>query len=414
VYAVLRERIRSGELGPGTRLPAHAQLAADFAVAPLTIRQVLARLEAEHLVVRERGRGTFVRYADASDAPPILVVAADRALRADLAGEIQAAGKRPVLAATPAEALATLAREGVPALAIVDLHLPKPSDGLRLARRLRQWLPAVRIAVLNPTMGQRTRLEHRVAPPLLFLDDSIPDDVRAAVATSPSTRPTEARLELLLERYAALQLAGERMAARSLILQDGLGSGLDVAALYRSVLQTAQYRLGELWQTNQISVAREHLATAVTSSVLVDLAASAPREPVTSMRVVVACVQGELHDVGARMVADLLELDGFSVRFLGADVPTDSLLDIIPEESPRLVILSATMAERLDELRAAVARLRQAYGASVRIFVGGQIMDWVPGPARALEVDLATRDPSETLSAARRLLTDASLAVRRN
>jgi methanogenic corrinoid protein MtbC1/DNA-binding transcriptional regulator YhcF (GntR family) len=409
VYQVLLDRTRAGELGPGVRLSAHTQLAAAFGVAPLTMRQVLAQLEAQRLVVRERGRGTFVRYVDTTDTPPVLSVSADGALRADLEQRIRAAAKLPVLAATPAEAVAILEREGLPpwSMVVVDLHVPRPSAGLQLVRRLRQRLPAVPFAILNPTRGQRSRLEHSVAAPLLFLLDPISEHfsevLGAAMASAASSAHAE-RLELLLERYAALQLAGERSAARSLILQDGLASGLGVAQLHRSVLQAAQYRIGALWQANRISVAREHLATAVTDAVMVDLAASVPHRADTGVRVVVACVEGELHDIGARMLADLLELDGFSVRFLGADVPTDSLLSIIREESPDLVVLSATMSERLAALRAAVARLRHAYAAELRIFVGGQIMDWLPESARVLEADLATRDPAETLSAARRLV----------
>ncbi|MBV9596637.1 MAG: GntR family transcriptional regulator [Chloroflexi bacterium] len=410
VYHALIDQIRSGELAPGTRLPAHTQLAASFGVAPLTMRQVLARLEADRLVVRERGRGTFVR---AAESPYVLVVAARTAQRADLEQQVRGAGKRPVVAATPAEALATLEREAVASLAIIELRLPTASAGLRLVRRVRQRLPELPLAVLNPTGRQRSRLERTVAPPLLFVGDSPLDQLsqvlRADLAQTESSPPTAEtmlhRLELLLERYVPLQLAGERAAARSLMLQEGLAAGLSVADLYRSVLEPAQYRVGDLWGADQISVAREHLASSVTEAVMVDLAASAAREPDTGMRVVVACVQGELHDIGARMVADLLELDGFTVRFLGADVPTDSLVTIVAEELATVLVVSAAMAERLVELRVAVARLRQAYGRGLRIFVGGQVMQWAADAVRALEVDLAAGDALETLTAARRLLT---------
>ena len=410
VYHALIDQIRSGELAPGTRLPAHTQLAASFGVAPLTMRQVLARLEADRLVVRERGRGTFVR---AAESPYVLVVAARPAQRADLEQQVRGAGKRPVVAATPAEALATLEREAVASLAIIELRLPTASAGLRLVRRVRQRLPELPLAVLNPTGRQRSRLERTVAPPLLFVGDSLVDQLsqvlRADLAQTESSPPTAEtmlqRLELLLERYVPLQLAGERAAARSLMLQEGLAAGLSVANLYRSVLEPAQYRVGDLWGADQISVAREHLASSVTEAVMVDLAASAAREPDTGMRVVVACVQGELHDIGARMVADLLELDGFTVRFLGADVPTDSLVTIVAEELATVLVVSAAMAERLVELRVAVARLRQAYGRGLRIFVGGQVMQWAADAVRALEVDLAAGDALETLTAARRLLT---------
>src|SRR5919202_2121015 len=91
VYHVLLDRIRSGELAPGTRLPSHTRLAEAFGVAPRTMRQVLARLEADRLVVRERGRGTFVR---AAEGPRVLIVAADPAVRTALVEEVRAAGRR--------------------------------------------------------------------------------------------------------------------------------------------------------------------------------------------------------------------------------------------------------------------------------------------------------------------------------
>jgi methanogenic corrinoid protein MtbC1 len=419
VYHVLLDRIRSGELAPGTRLPSHTRLAEAFGVAPLTMRQVLARLEADRLVVRERGRGTFVR---AAEGPRVLIVAADPAERADLVAQIRLAGRRALLAATPAEGMAALEREPSLTLVVVDLHLPEASDGLTFVRRLRRRKPDLPIAVLNPTRRQRSRLEHTVAPPLLTVGDPPLDQLaRVLGADLAGTQPGPAtgdatlaqRLDALVEPYVAFQLAGERAAARALIRQEGLVAGLSVPDLYRRVLQPAQYRVGELWQANQISVAREHLATAVTEAVMSEVAAAAPRAPSTGVGVLVACVEGELHDLGARMVADVLELDGFAVRFLGADVPTDSLLALIREEPPRLLVLSAAIPERLVQLREAVARVRQVYGSRIPIFIGGQIMDWVPDLARTLDVDLAARDALETLESARRMLSGGAVGSTR-
>jgi MerR family transcriptional regulator, light-induced transcriptional regulator len=148
------------------------------------------------------------------------------------------------------------------------------------------------------------------------------------------------------------------------------------------VLQPAQYRLGELLQRNQITTAREHLATGVTASVMAELLAAAPSVPATRERVLVACVEGELHDLGARMVADLLELDGFVVRFLGASVPTDSLPMIVREEHARLLVLSLTMPERVGQLQQAIAAVRRLDMAGLRVFAGGQARDWLPDLAR--------------------------------
>src|SRR3990167_2669043 len=55
-----RERIRGGELAPGTRLPNQRGLARSFGVTLMTLRQALEVLERERLIARRHGLGTFV------------------------------------------------------------------------------------------------------------------------------------------------------------------------------------------------------------------------------------------------------------------------------------------------------------------------------------------------------------------
>jgi GntR family transcriptional regulator len=58
--SVLREQITSGRFTPGDRNPTEAELAGEYGVSRITVRQALAALEAEGLISRTAGRGTFV------------------------------------------------------------------------------------------------------------------------------------------------------------------------------------------------------------------------------------------------------------------------------------------------------------------------------------------------------------------
>jgi GntR family transcriptional regulator len=60
VYLTLRDRISSGELTPGTRLPSEPDLADIHGVSRVTIRRALAELEREGLISRRPGAGTFI------------------------------------------------------------------------------------------------------------------------------------------------------------------------------------------------------------------------------------------------------------------------------------------------------------------------------------------------------------------
>jgi GntR family transcriptional regulator len=60
IAETLTDRIRRGELAPGTRLDNQRQLAKSFGVTLMTLRQALELLEREHLITRRHGLGTFV------------------------------------------------------------------------------------------------------------------------------------------------------------------------------------------------------------------------------------------------------------------------------------------------------------------------------------------------------------------
>jgi len=60
IHAVLRQRILDGEYAAGSKLPPQQELADEFGVTIMTLRQALANLDAEGLVWAARGKGTFV------------------------------------------------------------------------------------------------------------------------------------------------------------------------------------------------------------------------------------------------------------------------------------------------------------------------------------------------------------------
>ena len=60
ITTLLRRRIRSGEWQPGTKVPILGELAREFGVARVTVRQAMGVLEGEGLIWRKQGKGTFV------------------------------------------------------------------------------------------------------------------------------------------------------------------------------------------------------------------------------------------------------------------------------------------------------------------------------------------------------------------
>ena len=104
-----------------------------------------------------------------------------------------------------------------------------------------------------------------------------------------------------------------------------------------------------------------------------------------------ASVGGELHELGARTTADFFEMAGFEVRYLGASMPTDSLVALVREDPVDLLVLSVTMSFHLDALREAVYRTREAAGDGLRVAVGGQAFTWVPSLVKDLGAEVYGR-----------------------
>lgn len=165
---------------------------------------------------------------------------------------------------------------------------------------------------------------------------------------------------------------------------------MTVPQLYQRVIAPAMYRVGQLWEKGAISVADEHLATALTHRVLAALRSAslvAPDPSEEKGRVMLAAVQGEQHALGLRMAADVLEDSGFHAIYLGADVPTDALLLAISSLSPDLLALGATMPELSQRLEEVAMAVRRAH-PRLELLVGGQAAS--PSGGGALVQDLET------------------------
>ena len=191
----------------------------------------------------------------------------------------------------------------------------------------------------------------------------------ALTSAPPSSRKGVSNTALAA-RYLEAQLGSDHRECIRLI-EEAIERGAQVQDLHLKVIQPCQHEIGRLWEENRISVAQEHLATAISQLVVAHMYRHLRRSPANGKLVIVACVEGEQHDLGARMAADFLEMEGFEVRYLGANVPTDSLLAMVTQKRPDLVGLSVTTAMRLPTFRDVVGALRAKCDPKLPILASG-------------------------------------------
>jgi MerR family transcriptional regulator, light-induced transcriptional regulator len=172
------------------------------------------------------------------------------------------------------------------------------------------------------------------------------------------------------DNYLACLLAGQRVQCAS-IVKELLHNQVPARRLYLDLFQASMYEVGELWAVNRISVATEHVTSAITEGLLNLVLSSVSYQPRTGKKAVVAGVQPELHQLGSRIVADTLEISGWDSLFVGGNTPIGELRRLIRETSPALVALSLTMRLNQSALRTAIDEIHAEFPAQ-HVIVGGQ------------------------------------------
>jgi MerR family transcriptional regulator, light-induced transcriptional regulator len=197
--------------------------------------------------------------------------------------------------------------------------------------------------------------------------------------------------------YLAALLVADARSAEA-VLEAALTAGLGVDAVYLEVLAPAMYEVGVLWERARITVAGEHLATAITQGVLASLAARLPRRAIAAERpvAVVGCGPGDFHSLGVRMVADFLQAAGWRVFELGAATPAAAFASVAAERGARVVAVSSSRADQLDGVRE-VRRALADLAAPPLLAVGGNAYEGYPERASAVGADLYAADPRELL-----------------
>lgn len=192
--------------------------------------------------------------------------------------------------------------------------------------------------------------------------------------------------------FESALLTGDRRGAES-VLERCFEEGRGLVDVELHIIQPALYEIGRKWQSNEVTVAQEHLATAIAQAVMTGGLLKSAVPAANGSRIVLACVEGNCHAVGLQMVADAFLLAGWEVQFLGASVPTGALLRHVAQYKPDLLGLSVSFAQQLRVVKEIMARLTQAHGsARPPVIIGGLAINQFDRLAGQLGADASSSD----------------------
>ncbi len=206
----------------------------------------------------------------------------------------------------------------------------------------------------------------------------------------------------LAQDYLDALLAGRHRDSRILV-EAAADSGLELPDLYLRVFEPVQQEVGRLWQLNRISVAQEHFCTAATQSAMAQLYPRFLTGDPGRRRLVATCAGQELHEIGLRMVTDLLEIDGWDTQYLGSNIPLESILTMLRKEPPAALAVSATIAGNLGAARTLIEGIRgEPALESLPILIGGYPFRISQRLTRLIGADASASDARGAVEAAAR------------
>ena len=202
--------------------------------------------------------------------------------------------------------------------------------------------------------------------------------VRMRVATPVSAedqKPHERLLDDLMGSLDPLDKAGfERRL-------NGAVAVIPFEEAVQRILLPLQRRIGELWHQGRLDIGVEHYVTKIVQQKLFSVMNQLPVNE-SGPRVLIACPEGETHEIGAQAVAYIAATKGCHVYYLGPNLPSSDLVIFCEKIKPDLVLLSLTEVkpeaaalQQLEELEQLATRWSVAVGGQGARAIGDRLRD---------------------------------------
>jgi methanogenic corrinoid protein MtbC1 len=206
--------------------------------------------------------------------------------------------------------------------------------------------------------------------------------------------------EGILERYLDALLQGQRQVCRG-VIEQALQSGTLASSVYLDIIWPMMAEIEKLAQAERITPIQEHMATRINRTIVDQLQNKLPHRPNQNKKIVICCAPEELQELGAQILADLFESDGWEVRFLGGGLTNDDILAFVNEYSPDVLLIYGTAPKQAPQIRQLIDSIRDVNAwPTMRIMVSGGLFNRAEGLWQEIGADLFAANALEAIQQA--------------
>ena len=203
-----------------------------------------------------------------------------------------------------------------------------------------------------------------------------------------------------LERYLDALLKGARKQCRE-VIEETLQTGIPANSVYADVIWPIMVEIESLLRAERITPVQEHLATRINRTIVAQLQNKLPRRPCKYKKMAIASSEEQLQELGAQMIADLFESDGWEVKFLGGGLTNDDVLTFVHEYVPDILLIYGTSPRHAPATRQLIDTIRNVNAfPNMRIMVAGGLFNRAEGLWQEIGADMFAATPFEALQIA--------------
>lgn len=203
--------------------------------------------------------------------------------------------------------------------------------------------------------------------------------------------------EPLLTRYMQPLLAGRRAECFELV-STALGRDYVAEDIAYDVLWPAMSQLDRLFRDDRVNIAVNNMAWRINRTVADQLQAHLPQNGSNGKRAVITCSEEPAEEIGAQLLADLLQSAGWEVYLLGSGVPHDEMLKIVGELRPEVLMVYGSQPNEVPEVRRMIELIRDiGVCPTMNIVASGGVFDRVDALWQEIGADALVAEPREAV-----------------
>lgn len=203
------------------------------------------------------------------------------------------------------------------------------------------------------------------------------------------------RRNALHDRFFTAAISGDRPAARA-VIDEVLDADCSAEQILTQLIWPAIENMQNLHRNDQLSRLAHHYGTRLLRQLADQVQMRLEQKPRRGQTVMIVSGDEDSEELAAQIGADLLEADGYDVRYAGGGIANDEVIGQIGEAGVDKLVVFAVIPATVPQTRLLIDRLHEiGVSPKLQIIVGGGVFNRADGLAEEIGADLWAHDPSE-------------------